>query len=234
MIFKNRYEAGKKLADALTKYEGRADVVVLALPRGGVPVGFEVSKALNAPLDIFLVRKLGVPGHEELAMGAIASGDVMALNEGVINAYGISQSALEVVAARERKGLRRREALYRGECPPLDLQDKTVILVDDGFATGASMRAAVTAVRKRQPSYVVVAVPTAPPETCESFEVIADEVVCLITPTPFAAVGYWFEDFSQTTDEEVRRLLEEAANRFRNCELARLERTVSHEPRAEA
>ncbi len=234
MIFKDRYEAGKKLAEALSAYEGRTDVAVLALPRGGVPVGYELAKALNAPLDIFLVRKLGVPGHEELAMGAIASNDVMVLNEGIINAYGISERTLETVASRERSEMRRREVLYRGDRPRLDVRGKSVILVDDGFATGASMRAAVTAVRGQRPSYVVVAVPTAPPETCESFEAVVDEVVCLITPQPFAAVGYWFEDFSQTTDEEVRELLEEAGSRFREYELARLEREESYEPRAEA
>jgi putative phosphoribosyl transferase len=234
MIFKNRYEAGKKLADALGNYFGRPDVVVLALPRGGVPVGFELAEALHAPLDVFLVRKLGVPGHEELAMGAIASNGVMVLNEGVINAYGISESQLEKVAEREREEIVRRAFLYRGDSPELDLKNKTVILVDDGFATGASMRAAATAVRQLQPSYILLAVPTAPPETCELLETIADEVLCLITPTPFAAVGYWYEDFSQTTDEEVRELLDRAKNRFQRHELARLEDKEAYESRAEA
>jgi putative phosphoribosyl transferase len=234
MIFKNRYEAGKKLADALGNYFERPDVVVLALPRGGVPAGFELAKALHAPLDVFLVRKLGVPGHEELAMGAIASNDVMVLNESVINAYGISESQLEKVAERERKEIVRRALLYRGDSPELDLKNKTVILVDDGFATGASMRAAATAVRQLQPSYILLAVPTAPPETCELLETIADEVLCLITPTPFAAVGYWYEDFSQTRDEEVRELLDRAKNRFQRYELARLEDKEAYESRAEA
>jgi putative phosphoribosyl transferase len=231
MIFKDRYEAGKKLADALSNYFGRPDVVVLALPRGGVPVGFKLATALHAPLDVLLVRKLGVPGHEELAMGAIASNDVMVLNEGVINAYGISESQLEKVAERERKEIVRRALLYRGDSLQLDLRNKTVILVDDGFATGASMRAAATAVRQLQPSYILVAVPTAPPETCESLETTVDEVLCLITPIPFAAVGYWYEDFSQTTDEEVRELLDRAKNRFQQYELARLEDREAYESR---
>ncbi len=234
MIFKDRYEAGKKLAEALSNYFGLPDMVVLALPRGGVPVGFELSKALHVPLDVFLVRKLGVPGHEELAMGAISSNDVMVLNESVINAYRISEIQLEKVAERERKEIVRRASLYRGDNPQLDLKNKTVILVDDGFATGASMRAAVTAVRQLRPSFIVAAVPTAPPETCESLEPIVDEVICLITPTPFAAVGYWYEDFSQTTDEEVRELLDRAKNRFQQSELARLENKEAYEPRAEA
>ncbi len=234
MIFKDRYEAGEKLAEALSNYFGRSDLVVLALPRGGVPVGFQLAKALHAPLDVYLVRKLGVPGHEELAMGAIASNDVMVLNEGVINAYGISERQLQEVAERERKEIVRRAFLYRGDRPQLDLANKTVILVDDGFATGASMRAAATAVWQLQPAYILVAVPTAPPETCESFEPIVDEVVCLITPTPFAAVGYWYEDFSQTTDEEVRELLDRARNGFQQHELARRENKEHYEPRTEA
>ncbi len=233
MIFKDRYEAGEKLAEALSNYFGRSDIVILALPRGGVPVGYELAKTFHAPLDVFLVRKLGVPGHEELAMGAIASNDVMVLNEGVINAYGISEMQLEIVAERERNEIVRQAFLYRGDRPQIDLRNKTAILVDDGFATGASMRAAATAVRQLQPAHIVVAVPTSPPETCESFEPIVDEVVCLITPTPFAAVGYWYEDFTQTTDEEVRELLDRANNRFRQYELAHLENNEPYEPRAE-
>ncbi len=183
---------------------------VLALARGGVPVGLEVAEALRVPLDVFVVRKLGVPGHEELAMGAIASGDVVGWNEDILRTLNLSRTMRDRVVAREKEELRRRESAYRGGRPPLEIQGKTVIVVDDGLATGASMRAAVSAVRAKRPSRVVVTVPVAPPETCESFKLLADEVICLMTPRPFSAVGIWYADFSQTSDEEVCRLLEHA------------------------
>ena len=214
-IFKDRRDAGRKLAQYLTQYANRPDVVILALPRGGVPVAFEVARALNAPLDIFLVRKLGLPGHEELAMGAIASGGLRVLNEDIVGALNIPDAVVEAVARRERAELERRERAYRGGRPPLDVRGKTVILVDDGLATGSSMRAAVAGLRARQPAQVVVAVPTAAPETCEAFENEVDDVVCAVTPQPFFSVGTWYEDFSQTSDEEVRRLLEEASQTVR-------------------
>ena len=214
-IFKDRRDAGRKLAQYLTQYANRPDVVILALPRGGVPVAFEVARALNAPLDIFLVRKLGLPGHEELAMGAIASGGLRVLNEDIVGALNIPDAVVEAVARRERAELERRERAYRGGRPPLDVRGKTVILVDDGLATGSSMRAAVAGLRARQPAQIVVAVPTAAPETCEAFENEVDDVVCAVTPQPFFSVGTWYEDFSQTSDEEVRRLLEEASQTVR-------------------
>jgi len=214
-IFKDRRDAGRKLAQYLTQYANRPDVVILALPRGGVPVAFEVARALNAPLDIFLVRKLGLPGHEELAMGAIASGGLRVLNEDIVGALNVPNAVLDVVTRRERAELERRERAYRGDRPPLDVRGKTVILVDDGLATGSSMRAAVAGLRARQPAQIVVAVPTAAPETCEAFENEVDDVVCAVTPQPFFSVGTWYEDFSQTSDEEVRRLLEEASQTVR-------------------
>jgi putative phosphoribosyl transferase len=213
-IFMNRSDAGKKLAEALSRREGLEDAVVLALPRGGVPVGFEVARTLRAPLDVFVVRKLGVPGHEELAMGAIASGDVVAWNEDVLRESHVSQEILDRVVAREREELKRRESVYRGDRPSIVIEGKTVLLVDDGLATGASMRAAVSAVRTRKPSRIIVAVPAAPPDTCDSFRASVDEVVCLITPRPFSAVGLWYADFSQTTDREVRELLDQADTPF--------------------
>jgi predicted phosphoribosyltransferase len=211
MLFRDRAEAGRFLAARLARYAGRTDVIVLALPRGGVPVGYEVARALGAPLDVFLVRKLGVPGREELAMGAIASGGVPVLNDEVVNALGISREEIEQVAAAEEEELERRERAYRGDRRPPDVRGRTVILVDDGLATGSSMRAAVAALRKLGPGRVVVAVPVGAPETCAEFRGEADEVVCGQTPEPFYAVGIWYEDFSQTTDEEVRELLERAA-----------------------
>ncbi|MBN9518071.1 phosphoribosyltransferase [bacterium] len=207
MLFRDRIDAGRRLAERLTHYAGRDDVVVLALPRGGVPVGHEVAEALGAPLDVFLVRKLGVPGHEELAMGAIASGGVRVLNDRVVRPLGISAAAIERVAAEERRELVRREREYRGDRPPLDVRGKTVILVDDGLATGSTMRAAVAAVRRLGPAKVVVAVPVGAAETCEDFEEEADEAICAMEPEPFYSVGAWYEDFSQTTDDEVRELL---------------------------
>jgi predicted phosphoribosyltransferase len=203
------------LASKLRHYARRNDVVVLALPRGGVPVAFEVAEALDAPLDIFIVRKLGMPGHRELAMGAISSGGVRVLNEDVVRAYGISQRAIDAVAREEEAELVRREREYRRGSPPPALRGKTVILVDDGLATGSTMRAAVQAVRQQGPARVIVAVPVGAPSTCEEFADVTDETVCARTPEPFLAVGQWYEDFSQTTDDEVRALLVEHATRSR-------------------
>jgi putative phosphoribosyl transferase len=209
-VFENRLQAGQELAEALEEYAGRGDVVVLGLPRGGVPVAMEVARKLRAPLDVFLVRKLGVPGHEELAMGAIASGGVLVRNEDIIASLNISEADIERVAQDETEELKRRERAYRGDRAPVQLAGKTVILVDDGLATGASMRAAVEAVRHHDPAQVVVAVPTAPPDTKEALKTDADDVVCVETPRPFGGVGRWYRDFAQTNDEEVRELLEEA------------------------
>ena len=192
------------------EYANREDVVVLGLPRGGVPVAYEVAKALDAPLDIFIVRKLGLPGHEELAMGAIASGGVRVLNQDVVQALEIPERVIDAVARREQQELERREKIYRGNRPKPVLKDKTVILIDDGLATGASMRAAVAGLRAQNPARIIVAVPTAAPETCEAFEDTVDEVVCATTPQPFYGVGLWYQDFAQVTDEEVRQLLQNA------------------------
>jgi predicted phosphoribosyltransferase len=209
--FRDRREAGRALAEHLMSYANRPDVLVLALPRGGVPVAFEVARALNAPLDIFLVRKLGVPGYEELAMGAIASGGVRVLNEDVISYLRIPAEVIDEVAAREEKELERRERAYRGTTAPLDVRGRTIILIDDGLATGSTMLAAVAALRQQQPARLVVAVPIAAEATCNAIRAQVDETVCAETPEPFFAVGLWYEDFSQTTDEEVRELLERAA-----------------------
>jgi predicted phosphoribosyltransferase len=211
MIFADRREAGRFLASRLTEYADHPDVLVLALPRGGVPVAFEVARALHAPLDVFSVRKLGLPGYEELAMGAIASGGVRVLNEDVVRALRIPENFIDAVAATEQRELERRERLYRGDRPPSDVRGRTVILVDDGLATGSTMRAAVVALRQRGAARIVVAVPVGAPETCAEFEQEADDVICARTPEPFYAVGLWYGDFSQTTDEEVRDLLERAA-----------------------
>ncbi|MGD2175782.1 MAG: phosphoribosyltransferase [Candidatus Brocadiaceae bacterium] len=205
--FEDRTDAGRRLAQALSSYADRDDVIVLALPRGGVPVGHEIAGEIDAPLDVFLVRKLGVPGREELAMGAIASGGVRTLNRDVVASLGISEEAIAEVAEEERKELRRREQAYRGDRPMPEVEGKTVILVDDGLATGATMRAAVQALRRRNPARIVVAVGTAPPDTVREFRSLADEVVCVMTPMPFFGVGGSYADFSQTTDREVRRLL---------------------------
>jgi predicted phosphoribosyltransferase len=213
-VFRNREQAGRELAHALEDYRGRDDVIILGLPRGGVPVAMEAATELQAPLDVFLVRKLGVPGHEELAMGAIASGGVVVKNQDVVASLGISQHDIERAAQRQREELQRREERYRGDAEAVPLSGKTVILVDDGLATGASMRAAVQAVRQHNPAKVVVAVPTAPPDAKESLKKDADDVVCVMTPERFGGVGRWYEDFSQTTDEEVRTLLEEARSKL--------------------
>jgi putative phosphoribosyl transferase len=205
--FRDRLDAGQVLAGLLGEYAGDPSVIVLGLPRGGVPVAYEVARALGAPLDVFLVRKLGVPGHEELAMGAIASGGVRVLNRSVIDHLRITSDQVEEVASQEGRVLAHREREYRGDRPPAELAGRTVVLVDDGLATGASMRAAVAAVRNQGAGRIVVAVPVAARETCEALESEADEVVCAVTPQPFYAVGLWYDDFSQTTDEEVGMLL---------------------------
>ena len=216
-IFKHRSDAGQFLASKLADYANDAEVVVLGLPRGGVPVAYEVARRLHAPLDIFLVRKLGVPGHEELAMGAIASGGVRVLNQEVLSHLGIPEDIIELVVESEQRELKRREREYRGDLPPLELRGRTVIVVDDGMATGSSMRAAVQALRQKHPKRIVVAVPVGARETCESFRDEVDTLaVCAITPEPFTAVGLWYADFSQTTDDEVRELI----NRFRSKKAA--------------
>jgi putative phosphoribosyl transferase len=204
-------EAGKRLAERLADYADRPDVLVLALPRGGVPVAFEVAHALRAPLDIFLVRKLGVPGHEELAMGAIATGGVRVLNEDVVNYLRVPGEVIDAVAADELRELERRERTYRGDRPAPDVKGKAVILVDDGLATGSTMRAAAAALRRQEPARIVVAVPVSAPQTCDEYRMGVDEIVCAVTPEPFHAVGQWYADFSQTTDEEVRELLARSA-----------------------
>jgi len=211
-IFKDRADAGKRLAKELSKYSNRPDVLVLALPRGGVPVAFEVARELNVKMDVFIVRKLGVPGNEELAMGAIASEDVRVLNEDIIRSYQIPDRIIATVAANELRELERREHRYRGNRPRPDMKGMTVILIDDGLATGATMHAAVEALKTKRPAKLIVAVPTASPDTCKFFKGIVDEMICATTPEPFYAVGAWYKDFSQTTDEEVCKLLEKAQN----------------------
>src|SRR6202047_2779077 len=206
-LFRDRREAGRLLAAKLRTYANRSDVIVLALPRGGVPVAYEVANALGAPLDVFVVRKLGIPGYEELAMGAVATGGVRVLNDEIVRGLRIPEYIIDAVAARDQQELRRRERLYRGGRPPPDVRGRTMILVDDGLATGATMRAAIMALRQLQPARIVVATPTASPEICEELRSEVDEVICAITPQPFLAVGHWYEDFSQTTDDEVRNLL---------------------------
>lgn len=212
MLFEDRFEAGRLLASKLRPFANRPDTVVLALPRGGVPVGFEVAKALSLPLDVFVVRKLGVPGYEELAMGAIASGGVRVLNEDLVRTAGIPGEAIDAVAAQEERELERRERDYREDRPPIDVRGRTVILVDDGLATGSSMRVAALALKNKKPSQIVVAVPVAARATCAEFESEVDRVICAVTPEPFWAVGQWYRDFSQTSDEEVRDLLRQAAS----------------------
>lgn len=209
--FHDRREAGRQLATQLEQYRDRSDTLVLALPRGGVPVAYEVAAALNAPLDVFLVRKVGMPGHEEFALGALASGDVLLLNEATVAEYEVSREQIDMVVRAEQQELERRETSYRGQRPFPDLAGRVVILIDDGLATGSTMRAAVVAIQKKEPARVVVAVPTAPAETCEELSAVVDDIICLVTPEPFYAVGLWYEDFSQTTDDEVRDLLERSA-----------------------
>lgn len=214
--FTDRVDGGRRLAEALAHWRGRADVVVLALPRGGVPVAYEVARALGAPLDVMVVRKLGLPQQPELAMGAIASGGVRVLNTEVIESLGVSEQTIEAVAERERRVLEERERAYRGAHPAVELRDRTVILVDDGLATGASMRAAVAAARQRGGRTIVVAVPVAARETVDEFRREVDEVVAVLTPVAFSAVGAWYEDFSETSEETVRDLLTRIRTRTQN------------------
>ena len=214
-IFQDRTDAGRQLAEELLNYAERNDVIVLGLPRGGVPVAFEVAERLGVPLDVFVVRKLGVPGHEELAMGAIAPGGVRVLNEDVLHVIPDAQAIVEIVAAMEREELERRERNYRSDRPPPDFKDRIVILIDDGLATGATMRAAVAALRQQGAAKIIVAVPVGAPSTCQDLKNGADEVICLQTPVAFIGVGQYYADFSQTTDEEVRELLSQAASRER-------------------
>jgi putative phosphoribosyl transferase len=205
--FEDRAYAGRLLGQALAKYANRPDVIVLALPRGGVPVGFEAAQAINASLDIMLVRKLGTPGHEELAMGAIASGGITVFNSELVSRLHIGPELIEAAIKREQQELERREQAYRGNHPPPVVENRHVILVDDGLATGASMRAAVAALRQRNPASIIVAIPVAPPDTVAMLKEEADEVICLAMPEPFSAVGRWYRDFSQTSDEDVKSLL---------------------------
>jgi predicted phosphoribosyltransferase len=205
--FRDRREAGRVLARRLEVYSGSHDVVVLALPRGGVPVAFEIARALDAPLDVFVVRKLGLPGHEEVAMGAIAAGGVGLVDRRTIDELGITDTELDSVLRKERSELRRREQLYRGGAAPLSVTDRAAILVDDGLATGATMQVAVRALRERHPARIIVGVPVAPPSVCAELGKVADDVVCVLTPDPLHSVGAWYEDFTQTSDEEVRELL---------------------------
>lgn len=214
MAFQNRNHAGRVLATMLEEYSRRPDVLVLALPRGGVPVAFEIALALHAPLDVFLVRKLGLPGQEELAMGAIATGGVRVLNNDVVEYLGIPDHVIDAVAQAEERELARRELAYRGGRQPPDVRGRTVILVDDGLATGSTMRAAVRALRQQKPACIIVAVPVAAASTCQELGQEVDRIICATTPEPFYGVGQWYDDFSQTTDEEVRTLLERAAQEY--------------------
>lgn len=208
--FSDRKHAGEKLARELDSYAGEENLVVLGLPRGGVPVAYEVAKALNCPLDVFVVRKLGTPQNPELAMGAIASGDVRVMNESVVRQAGVSEEEIQMIVQKEKAKLDAREEKYRGARPELGLTGKTVILVDDGLATGATMHAAIHALKEHKPSRIIVAVPTAPPDTCQEIETEVEEVVCLTTPRPFWGVGGSYQDFSQTSNAEVRKYLEES------------------------
>ena len=209
--YHDRREAGRVLADRLRHFAGRQDVIVLALPRGGVPVAFEVAQAIGAPLDVFMVRKLGLPGHPEFAMGAIASGGIRIMDDDVVRYYRIPAAAIDQIAGAEEQELHRRERAYRGTRPPVTLEDRIVILVDDGLATGSTMRAAVVAARRQLPSQIVVAAPVGARQACRALDQVADEIVCAMTPEPFRAVGLWYQSFEQTTDDEVRRLLADAA-----------------------
>jgi putative phosphoribosyl transferase len=213
MIYRDRTDAGKKLASRLTGYANRDDVLVLALPRGGVPVAYEVARALRAPLDIFLVRKLGVPGQEELAMGAISTGGVRVLNDDVVGYLDIPDYVIDEVADIELRELERRERAYRGDRTEPDVRGKTVILIDDGLATGSTMRAAAKALRQQNPARIVVAVPVSASQTCDEYRMGVDEIICAQTPEPFMGVGMWYLDFSQITDEEVRKILAQAEDR---------------------
>ena len=219
--FPDRRDAGAALARALAPYTGRADVIVLALPRGGVPVAYEVARALDAPLDVFVVRKLGLPGPDALAMGAVASGGLVVFNRDVIGTVGLGEDDVARVLRAEQRELQRREQLYRDDRPSPPVEGKTVILVDDGLATGSSMLAAVAALRERRPARIVVAVPIGAADTCSELRRYADEVICAVTPEPFYGVGAWYQDFSQTTDDEVRDLLQRADHEWTQAHSAR-------------
>lgn len=212
MRYRDREHAGRVLAERLGSYAGRENLIVLGLPRGGVPVAFEVARELGAPLDVFVVRKLGVPGYEELAMGAIASGGVRVLNDEVVRELGLDEAAIARAAAAENAELERRERALRGERGPVEVSGRTVILVDDGLATGSTMRAAALAVRAQRPEQIVVAVPVAAEQTCDKIRAEVDEIVCALTPHPFRAVGLWYEDFTPVTEDEIRDLLTRAAS----------------------
>ena len=214
-MFRDRREAGRHLADLLAEYAGRDDAIVLALPRGGVPVGYEVARKLGAPLDVFVVRKLGAPGQPEFALGAIASGGIRVLNRDAVQTLGVPASMIEEIARRELEELSRREQLYRGTRATPNLRGKKVILVDDGLATGSTMRSAAAAIKQQSPARLVVAVPVAARSTCEELGQVVDQVVCAVTPFPFFAVGQWYADFSETSDDEVRELLERTAREVR-------------------
>ncbi len=207
MKFHNRIQAGKMLGESLIDYANHENLLVLALPRGGVPVGWEIAKALNAPLDVCIVRKIGVPGQKELAMGAIGAGGVRVFNRDVIATLGIDTDVIETVVSQELEELKRREQIYRGSAPPIKVENKTVILVDDGIATGATIRAAIAVLKQQKPSKIVVAIPVASASTYRELESEVDEVVCLQTPEFFSAIGFWYEDFSQTSDQEVCEIL---------------------------
>lgn len=228
MIYRNRYEAGRVLAETLRDYSAHPDVLVLALPRGGVPVAYEVAQALGAPLDVFVVRKLGVPGREELAMGAVASGGIRVLNHAVVSRLRAPQSTIDAVTQREIAELRRQEAAFRAGGPCPEIEDRTVILVDDGLATGSTMRAAVEALRQHHPRRIVVAVPVGAADTCDQFSEWADDVVCAARPDDFVAVGAYYADFSQTTDDEAQWLLQQAAQRSLPAEAAVEAQEKSH------
>jgi putative phosphoribosyl transferase len=223
MIFSNRTEAGRRLALRLRDYANRKDVIVLGIPRGGVPVAFEVARTLKVPLDVLVLRKLGIPGHEELGFGAIASGGIRALNPEIVGALRISPWDIELVTNRERKELKRREHAYRGRRPPLHVTGLTVILVDDGIATGSGMRAAIDALRQMKPAHIVIAVPVAPGSTCDRLRSDVDDLVCLETPEPFYGVGQFYFDFSQVSDQEVNELLDRAAREIAEQEHATAE-----------
>jgi putative phosphoribosyl transferase len=217
--FRDRTEAGQLLATQLANYANRPDVLVLALPRGGVPVAYEIAQALNVPLDICLVRKLGVPGQEELAMGAIAPGGIMVLNNDVLRSLRISRQTLLQVATRERQELERRLRVYRGDRPSPQIHDRQIILVDDGIATSSTLRAAITLLQRQRPQSIIVAAPVAPAVVCQSLQKLVQGVVCLATPEPLRSIGMWYRDFSQTTDQEVCQLLQQAAERQAECSL---------------
>ncbi len=226
ILFQDRTDAGQKLAQDLVRYADRPDVAVVALPRGGVPIGFVLAQELNVPLDILVVRKLGVPGHQELALGAIAGGGVRILNDCLIQSRGIPDDLIDAITAQEQGELAQRERLYRGSRLPLGISGRTIILVDDGMANGSSMAAAIAAVRRRHPARTVVAVPVASAEACDELRDSVDELVCLAEPEPFLSIGQWYEEFRQVTDREVQDLLEQAAMRqltFREIELARID-----------